>query len=634
MRTDDSYRSIGRVTSMTADAFTIELHHRLNHFTTVGFDDIHYLAQIGSFVMIPLLSDYIVTEIVELSEKDPTNRSPIQEENTHKFTKTTSTKYLKVVPLGTLPKDINKEFCSGISAFPSLYTEALYILDKELDRIFNVKDEKDGQQEEAKKYITIGTSTVFEKYDIKIRLDDYFGGHSAILGNTGSGKSCTMAAVLQSLFEKEPQNATFIIFDVHGEYKQAFQNLNFSHWQMTTKNEPHIFKIPPYLMSIEEWELLLRASERSQQPILRTALGLAHLFVNQNDENLKKIKNYILALRINSILDDSSSSPTKADHILAILSSFHTEELNPKTVDTNIEYGQIEKVEKITNLVKKTIEKYQQELPLYSCKDFFKFDHLENAFKWALLYEEAHGNKQIKDYCAQMITRLKKIKEREDFHFLRRSEESQTADAFIKELLGFQPHANQDDKLSKKIQIIILDLQEASDEALGLISAVLARLIFEWIRKEDTKKRSPIHFILDEAHRYIPEKPPQYAIDMRSVFERLAKEGRKYGIFLQVISQRPSELSKTVLSQCSNFIIHKIQNPDDLHYIRQMTPYISESITKRLPSLPQRHALVFGNAINLPVTVKMREADPPTASDDVKVSQTWFSTQEKAKQSN
>ena len=116
--------------------------------------------------------------------------------------------------------------------------------------------------------------------------------------------------------------------------------------------------------------------------------------------------------------------------------------------------------------------------------------------------------------------------------------------------------------------------------------------------------------------------------------ERLAKEGRKYGIFLQVISQRPSELSKTVLSQCSNFIIHKIQNPDDLRYIRQMTPYISESITKRLPSLPQRHALVFGNAINLPVTVKMREADPRTASDDVKVSQTWFSTQEKANKSN
>ncbi|MBR2124502.1 MAG: ATP-binding protein [Acetobacter sp.] len=247
--------------------------------------------------------------------------------------------------------------------------------------------------------------------------------------------------------------------------------------------------------------------------------------------------------------------------------------------------------------------------------------------------------------------RLSNIQTSRNFSFLRNNEnlsqnkKEEYIEEYIKGLLGFE--TKNTEKTKKQHQIIILDLQEASDEALGLISAVLARLIFEWIRNSDKKDRCPIHFILDEAHRYIPEKfsfnfnndsSPQgthiHTYDTYDTLERLAKEGRKYGIFLQVISQRPSELSKTVLSQCSNFIIHKIQNPDDLRYIRQMTPYISESITKRLPSLPQRHALVFGNAINLPVTVKIREADPPTASDDVKVSQTWFSTQEKAKQSN
>lgn len=563
MRTDDSYRSIGRVTSMTADAFTIELHHRLNHFTTVGFDDIHYLAQIGSFVMIPLLSDYIVTEIVELLEKDPTNRSPIQEENTHKFTKTTSTKYLKVIPLGTLPKDIEKEFCSGISAFPSLYTEALYILDKELDRIFNVKDEKEdkaknkkkGQQEEAKKYITIGTSTVFEKYDIKIRLDDYFGGHSAILGNTGSGKSCTMAAVLQSLFEKEPQNATFIIFDVHGEYKQAFGDSSIISYKRIKSSqedkEDNIFTLPPHFLSFEEWVSLLRPSSQSQKPALEKAL--------------------------------EALDPT----------SFHD--------------------------VGSLLTKIQE---LKSTKKF-------------LLPNNGHN----KDF----YNRLSNIQTSRNFSFLRNNENlsQNKKEEYIEGLLGFE--TKNTEKTKKQHQIIILDLQEASDEALALISAVLARLVFEWIRNSD-KKDFPIHFILDEAHRYIPEKfsfnfnndssPQGTHIHTYDTLERLVKEGRKYGIFLQVISQRPSELSKTVLSQCSNFIIHKIQNPDDLRYIRQMTPYISESITKRLPSLPQRHALVFGNAINLPVTVKMREADPPTASDDVKVSQTWFSTQENAKQSN
>ena len=108
------------------------------------------------------------------------------------------------------------------------------------------------------------------------------------------------------------------------------------------------------------------------------------------------------------------------------------------------------------------------------------------------------------------------------------------------------------------------------------------------------------------------------------MFDRVAKEGRKYGLFLIVASQRPSELSKTVLSQCSNFVVHRIQNPDDLSQIRQMSPSISEGVLRRLPSLPKQHALVFGNAVNLPTTFKVRSADPLPASDDAKIVNLWF----------
>ena len=125
--------------------------------------------------------------------------------------------------------------------------------------------------------------------------------------------------------------------------------------------------------------------------------------------------------------------------------------------------------------------------------------------------------------------------------------------------------------------------------------------------------------ILEEAHRYVAERPSGYAIDASRIFERIAKEGRKYGMFLMVASQRPSELSKTVLSQCSNFVVHRIQNPDDLQHIRQMTPFISENVMKRLPSLPKQHALIFGNAVNLPTTFKVRDADPITKGDDAAI---------------
>lgn len=122
----------------------------------------------------------------------------------------------------------------------------------------------------------------------------------------------------------------------------------------------------------------------------------------------------------------------------------------------------------------------------------------------------------------------------------------------------------------------------------------------------------------------MPQFCASHAIDASRIFERVAKEGRKNGVFLIVASQRPSELSKTVLSQCSNFVVHRIQNPDDLAHIRQMTPFISESVMKRLPSLPKQHALIFGNAVNLPTTFKVREATPRPKSDDAQIRELWF----------
>jgi uncharacterized protein len=146
------------------------------------------------------------------------------------------------------------------------------------------------------------------------------------------------------------------------------------------------------------------------------------------------------------------------------------------------------------------------------------------------------------------------------------------------------------------------------------------------LRHADPRNAFPVHLVLEEAHRYIAERPSRYAVDASRIFERIAKEGRKYGLFLNVASQRPSELSKTVLSQCSNFVVHRIQNPDDLTHIRQMTPFISDAVLRRLPSLPKQHALVFGNSVNLPTTFKVREANPTPASGDAKIRELWFHT--------
>ena len=164
----------------------------------------------------------------------------------------------------------------------------------------------------------------------------------------------------------------------------------------------------------------------------------------------------------------------------------------------------------------------------------------------------------------------------------------------------------------------------AADEVVEVISCVLSRIVYEAIKEIQPRNSYPVNLVLEEAHRYIGDDPQRSFLKANRIFELIAKEGRKFGMLLLISSQRPSELSKTVLSQCSNFIVHRIQNPEDLSHIRQITPHISETILKRMPSIPIQHALIFGHAVNLPTTFKVNQANPKPRSDNNQISRNWF----------
>lgn len=652
MPSDDRRRAIGKVIAVSADTFVVELHRGGDSFTVVGFDDIHYVARLGSFVIIPVQSEYVVSEVVGLREKDP-YASQLPKDEGQELQKVDSAKFLDLVPVGMLPQKRDGAFRFGVSTYPSLYADALYVRDDELDRIFEVADWEEpipGSATPAStrlRALSIGTSVVFHGYDVKVRIDEFFGGHVAVLGNTGSGKSCTVASILQSLFEKKNEliarGATFALFDVNGEYRRAFTRIptGIQRRYLRIATDPHeatpqqidsaaedtaTFRLPHWFMSVEEWELLLRASERTQQPVLRTALGLSTLFSAQENSRLDDIRNHILASCLHFILAGDAGSPTKKDRITALLATFSTREINMEVIREKIaiSYGEMADAEGLASLLEAYI-KDDVSLPGYDHKEF-EFEALGDALELALLYEEAHGNRQIREYCAQMITRFKWIKEREEFAFLRvppgdmRTEE-RNLHRFVENFLGLE---REKDRFHKTAQVIILDMNEAADEVVEVAAAVIARLVFDKLRRAEPRNRLPINVILEEAHRYVAEHPSRYAIDASRIFERIAKEGRKYGMFLLVASQRPSELSKTVLSQCSNFVVHRIQNPDDLLHIRQMTPFVSESVIKRLPSLPKQHALIFGNAVNVPTTFRVRNVNPRPKSDDAAIRELWF----------
>lgn len=655
MPSDDSRRAIGKVISVEADRLVVELHRGNDNFTVVGFDDVHYVAALGSFIVIPVQSEYVIAEVVGLWEKDP-NVGRSTSTGADSLDKASSAKFLNLVPVGMLPQSRHEPFRFGVSVFPSLYADALYVLDGELDRIFEVADwqecvppEGDGTTTRLRA-LSIGTSVVFKGYDVKVKVDEFFGGHVAVLGNTGSGKSCTVATVLQSLFDKKDElaarGATFILLDVNGEYRKAFSKLPdaIKRSYLSVAHNPGLaaptaldanertssFRLPHWFMSVEEWELLLRASERTQQPVLRSALGLTSLFADPS-EGSTSIRRHILAMCLQEVFGGvTGDSPvSKAHRMVALLDRFGDNTLN-KTLLTrhgfNLKFGNFDGGGApgfLDDLKKFILDGVT--LPSYTNKPF-DFNSLEECFDVALMYEEAHGNKQIRDYCSQLLTRFKWIKDREEFAFLRVSpanlrDEERSIDLFVEHLFGLE---RRQQSLHKFAQITVLDMNDAADEVVEVVSAVITRLLFDRLRRADPRNRLPVHLILEEAHRYVAERPSRHALDASQTFERVAKEGRKYGVFLIVASQRPSELSKTVLSQCSNFVVHRIQNPDDLAHIRQMTPFISDSVLKRLPSLPKQHALIFGNAVNLPTTFKVRDVNPKPKSDDADIRELWF----------
>lgn len=641
MSHDDRKRAIGKVVSVAADRFVVEMHSGTDNFTVIGFDDVHYVARLGSFLMIPAQSEYVVAEVTGLRERDassPTERG--------EFDRAGSSKYLDVVPVGMLPM-AGGSFRFGVSVFPSLYADALYALDGELDRIFETQaavEPSVGLGEAACRPIgatryralPIGRSVVFEGYDVKVRLDEFFGGHTAVLGNTGSGKSCTVAAILQSLFEKADEHhargATFIVFDVNGEYHNALKGLSREGGigvdRVVLDGAASGFRLPHWFLDLAEWELLLQASERTQVPILRMALGLSTLFSDDGAQELADVRNHILAKCITQILRDDSSSPSKHDRILGILQRFSTDEINGDVVRpyVHIKFGEMHDLEGLDDYLVGDAGFELEDLKLPDYRNLpFEFAALGEAIDLAILYAEAHGNRQIRDYCSQMVTRFQALEDRREYAFLRHDAgELGEADgelAFIARLVGLIPAGAGH---TKSKQIIIIDMNDVEDEVVELVSAVVARMLFRLLRRAEPRNRFPIHLLLEEAHRYISATPSRYAVDATKIFERIAKEGRKYGMFIMLASQRPSELSKTVLSQCSNFVVHRIQNPDDLSQIRQMTPFISDAVLKRLPSLPKQHALVFGTSVNLPTTFKVREASPRPRSDDTRIVDLWF----------
>ena len=496
---DDKQRVIGKLININSEKFTVELLNQSINFTTTGFEDIYQYVQINGYVILPYQDFYIVAEIFGVREKDADIRWKGEKEQI--LSKSNSVKYLDINPIGTIQKN---KFKYGISVFPTLYTDVLYIKKEELDTIFDLNEEliSDDESDNTKlKLLDIGTSTIFPDYKVKIDINGFFGGHSSVLGNTGSGKSCTIASMLQTLLKKEKFSAvgaSFVFFDVNGEYLKAFsqidnpeievkyfsingikkkEDFDFGEIKLKENIEYLDFKLPHWFLNIDEWALLLQASEKTQLPILRKALGIASIISNQanNADEYKRQLNYILATAIGQILRSDIGSPSKRDRIISILNKYKTDDIflskgfNYYDVEGNTQnkikydariaevnctienclfvyFGGMIGTEQLLQYIEQTDSggNFVFTPPTVKIPDFiedshFTIDILEDALDIAILHEEAYGNKQIRDYYSSLITRFKSLKERKDFSFLIGNDDKLVKQAYTNDILSQPP---------------------------------------------------------------------------------------------------------------------------------------------------------------------------------------------------
>lgn len=674
-----SNKVIGRVLSVDNFRVFIKIDEDLRGTYTSGVSDIYEIARINSYLIIPVGSDRVVALISRVSMKEEIEF----DKSSTNITLPTSARYISATMLGTIAKDGSKEkFIQGVYNFPTLDNPVWYVTEKDLIHIFDDKQDEDSLIYEKDFYLPVGTSPAFSNYKVKICPDQFFVKHAAILGNTGSGKSCTFTSIIRNLFRfdykgKKLENAHFVIFDTNGEYKDAFLPEKFDSLEDGIQNELKLInayyyggdekvQVPYWFMNWKDVKYLFNPSEGTQAPVLNRAIGLAKN--DQESERLSVLPNYLYS-DIEDILSCSTEELKKRtwdaggtwrwkdkNEVMNIGEAVkvYDSELGEAILmlSNNDSFNNASKQDPIRKVVKERFEAVKRETELLQITSernidlptWFSYQELCAKFIDAAINQEGHGNNRIAEFVSTLRLRMNSflndkrmaiplmLKDSNDnnkeilAHFIafalgdfNRFFQSSENKSFIK---------NYNDDAScfnnqKTSQITIVDVSQLPFEVLETVTALLGRLIIEFVSHFLPKQRGkfPIVIVLEEAQNYIAEKTESVA---KTVFERIAREGRKYGISLVVCSQRPSELSKTVLSQCNSFVIHRLQNPEDQKYIKGLVSSANADILDQLPIIPQQHAIITGDCVRTPIQVRIDDVNPTPNSHNPKYIDNWL----------
>lgn len=675
---------IGKIISVEYDKFRVRLFHTTRNSTVNINGKVYYFGNIGSYLKtLNSSGEYIMCEVVSIVDWVGKDNQVYSTFNLD------SSREIIIKPIGTLNNEV---FSMGVGIFPSLYSDVEIVTYEDLDLILSCNEAEPIPGIHTS--INIGKSKSLINYSIELGINRLFNIHTAVLGNSGSGKSNTIAHILHEVYRKnenEAQGAKTIIFDANGEYPIAFGadaglmneiDVVFykpNHNSLDKFYTP--FVLPYYLMNLDEWLSFLMASERTQKPFWDRVLQESYKFYkifNSKDENTAvKFANYIkwkmrqMLFNIVSRVDSDTSKMTAAKGAIAMLKttcedrlghnaeqevikdlanflkicddlcvvmygnnhdslsnalpSFTATGESPQYVSlrpTKDGYETALSPTKKNNSFIQIIESEALDVDQEKLKngEYFDYKYLRTAVNMVLLEEEARGNLHIRDFTSTLLSRLDYFLYNPECAFMRIDKPDYlNCEEYLDKVLGIS--CNQ----AKSKQLITIDSSEVGSDALELMTSVVSRMIFDYRKAQygDARQQHPVHLILDEAHRYI-RKDADY-IMRENIFEKIAREGRKFSFYLIVSSQRPSELSQTVLSQCGNYIVHRIQNEVDMKYVYSVLPYFSDDYITKIKQAVPGEALIFGNCVPMPLMVKVTEAFPAPNSKNCDIRTEWFS---------
>lgn len=506
----------------------------------------------------------------------------------------------------------NGETKAGVITLPKLDDPVFLMNNQDVKSLFSP---------EGPNYYSIGTLTNYSVVTPKFSLEKLLTGHTAILGNTGSGKSTTMRVILDQIsryrknFTNDPK---FIIFDIHDDYSSGDSN------DVISLDD---FFIDPNDLTIDDWVTLFNPSENSQKPIMQRALKIAKL----SEDELKKVSAIILRQAINTsnfdslaaanhsarrffkkiedtlqqafeqeypcghqiIIDGkdnhSRSNTYTASNAQELLDLVFTQDFGNTSTSPREDF--LELLNKAFDICK--IKKIDEMLDDSKGK-ILSISNITGALEFVFEELETQGNRQSRFFSEGLVVRIQNIQASLGNTIFKISEEK-------KNIIGSLQH-------EKGFQLRIIKFPAGiDDDSLKLITNFVTRRIFiNWSNITMVEKRTPIYLYFDEAHRYIKST----AVNAEnSVFEKISREGRKFGIYLGVISQIPSELSSVVLSQTSSFFIHRLQNEIDLSFVKRSVPSVTKDMISRLPQLGPGTLITSGNHFMIPSEIVVSGAN-------------------------